>query len=65
MTGQHNGARGSPECVRAAELTLPPARGGIGWPSQSSAEELALVVWIRESPQAYQISYHSDPDPGL
>jgi hypothetical protein len=32
--------------------------GSIGWQSQSSAEELTLVVWIRENWHADQYSYH-------
>jgi hypothetical protein len=35
--------------MRTRELTLPP--GSIGWSSQSSAGELALVVLIRERAQ--------------
>ena len=30
-------------------LTLPPVYGCLGWPSQSSAKELTLEVWIKES----------------
>jgi hypothetical protein len=43
--------------MRTGELSLPPANGGIGRPSQSSAGELALVVWKRESQRADQLSY--------
>ena len=39
----------APEGTRAREVTLPPADDSIGRPSWSSARELALVVWIRES----------------
>jgi hypothetical protein len=35
--------------MRAGELTLGPANGSVGWPSQSSAGLLTLVVQIRES----------------
>jgi hypothetical protein len=34
--------------MRAGKLTLSPTDGTIGWSSQSSAGELALVVQIRE-----------------
>lgn len=57
-----------PEGVRARELTLPPAdgwHGDIDWPSQNSVGEFTLVVWVRESRQADQLSYHPGPDPGL
>jgi hypothetical protein len=42
--------------MRARELTLPPTDSNTGWPSQSS-EELSLVVKIKESWRADQISY--------
>ena len=58
------GGAGS-EGMRAGEMTLPPTDGGIGWPSQSSAGELALVVQIRESRCTGQLSYNPGPDPGL
>jgi hypothetical protein len=51
--------------MRAGVLPLPPADGGIKWPSQSSARELALVTQIRESWCVDQICYHPGPDPGL
>jgi len=51
--------------IRAGELTLPPADGVIGWPSQSSAGKLALVVLMQENWQADQISYHPGPDARL
>ena len=35
------------------------------WPSQSSAEELSLVMQVRERPCADQLNNHPDPDPGL
>ena len=35
-----------PESLKAGELTLPLADGGTGWSSQSSAGDLALMVWI-------------------
>ena len=38
-----------PKGMRPGELILPPIDGGIGWPSQSSAGELALVGRLRES----------------
>lgn len=34
--------------MRARDLTLPPAYGRSGWLSQSNAEELVLVVRIKE-----------------
>jgi hypothetical protein len=46
-----------PEGIRAGELAFSPTKDGIWWPSQSSAGELALVVWIRKSRQADQPSY--------
>jgi hypothetical protein len=45
------------------ELTLHLPNGGIQWPSQSSAGEFALLVQIRESQQAEQLSHHPGPDP--
>lgn len=33
-----------PETMRAEEMTLPPANGGIGWPGQNSARELTPVA---------------------
>lgn len=33
--------------IRAGELTLPPDDGGIECPTQSSAGDHTLVVWIR------------------
>ena len=51
--------------VSKEELTLPPADGSIGWPSQSSAGELTLVVWIRERWRDDQLSFHPGPDSGL
>ena len=45
-----------PEGRRAGQLNLPPADGGTGWPSQSSAGELGLVVPIKESWWAVQLS---------
>lgn len=39
---------GAGEGLKAGELTLPPARLGIGWPSWSSAGELPLVVWRKK-----------------
>ena len=52
------------EWGKAGELS--PADGSIGWPSQSSAGELALVVKIKESPviahsQIYFICQCWDP----
>ena len=44
--------------MRAGEETLPPASDSTGWPNQSSAGELALVVQVRES-------WMDDPDLGL
>lgn len=51
LIAQHNGACLAPECrwpgpedTRAGELPLIPADGTIGWPNQSNAGELALVV---------------------
>lgn len=35
--------------MRAEGLTLPPDDHSIGWPTKSSAGELIMVVWIRES----------------
>jgi hypothetical protein len=35
--------------MRAGKGTLPPTKCVIGWPSQSSAGELILMVQIRES----------------
>jgi hypothetical protein len=43
--------------MRAGALTLPPVDGDTGWPSWSSAGELTLVIWIRES-HADQLNYH-------
>jgi hypothetical protein len=37
--------------MRAGEVILSSANGSIGWPSQNSAGEFTLVVWIRESRQ--------------
>lgn len=34
--------------MQAEELTLPPVDGSIGQASWGRAEELALVVWIKE-----------------
>jgi hypothetical protein len=51
--------------MRAGELTLPPAYGGFGWPSQSSTVEFTLMVQIREKQRADQLSYDPGPDPGL
>jgi hypothetical protein len=48
--------------MRAGELTLLYASG---WPSQSSAGELALVVQIKESRWDDQFSYHLGPVPEL
>ena len=39
--------RAVPKVIRAGELPLIPADGTIGWPNQSNAGELALVVWCR------------------
>lgn len=36
------------EGMSTGELTLPAADGGVGWPRQSCAGELALVVQMRE-----------------
>jgi hypothetical protein len=46
-------------------VTLPPADGSFQWPSWSSAGELILVIWLRESLHADQLSYHPCTDPGL
>ena len=54
-----------PGGMRRGELPLPPADGSIGWPSQSSAGELALVVQIKESRWDDQFSYHLGPVPEL
>ena len=54
-----------PGGMRIGELTLPPANGSVGWTIQSSAGELALMVQIRESWWADQLSYHPGPDLGL
>lgn len=53
------------EGMRVGELILPPADGGTGCPRQNSAGELVLVVWVRESLRADQLSCHPGPDPGL
>ena len=37
-----------PEGMSTGELTLPAADGGVGWPRQSCAGELALVVQMRK-----------------
>lgn len=50
--------------MRAREWTQSLDNGSTEWPSQSSAGEFALVVWIRESQQAGVLSYHPDPYPG-
>lgn len=49
----HNGAGSGgmgvvswPEGMTAGEVTLPPASGGIRWPSHSNPEEFALVMQI-------------------
>ena len=63
LTGQHSGAGSGgvgagelgSEGMQGEELPLPPADGGIGWSSQSSTRELALVVQRRESWRADQI----------
>lgn len=54
LTGQHCGAGSgcpwtSPEGMRAGRMTLTPASGCIGWPSQSNVGELTLVVQVKES----------------
>lgn len=54
-----------PEGMRTGELTLAPAGVSVGWPSQSSAEELAVVVQIRESWRAVLLGFYPGPDPGL
>ena len=46
-----------PEGTRAGELTLPPADGSTGWSSLSTAGELSLLVQIRKSWWADQLSY--------
>jgi hypothetical protein len=51
-----------PEGMRTGEMTLPPANGSIGWPSQSSDGEITLVVQTRESQQTDHLSYHPDLD---
>jgi hypothetical protein len=55
--------------MRAGGLSLTSDRksddGSTGWPTQSSAGELTLVVQIRDSQQADQLSYHPGPDQGL
>lgn len=52
---------------RAGELTLTPADGSTAWSSLSTAGELSLLVQIRKSWWADQLSYRPspDPDPGL
>jgi hypothetical protein len=42
--------------MRAGALTLPPTNGGIEWARLNSAGELALLVQIRESLWADQLS---------
>jgi hypothetical protein len=44
----------------AGEFTLSLALGSIGWPSQSNARELVLIVWVRESWCADWISQKSE-----
>lgn len=46
------------EGKRSGELSLPPAQGSTGWPTQSSAGELSLVVRVRGIQQADQLRYH-------
>jgi hypothetical protein len=36
--------------------------GEVGWPSWNSARELSLVVQIKESQHADQLSSHPSPD---
>lgn len=43
--------------MRVTELTLPPASGGIEWPSWASDEELALVMRMQDL-WVDQLSYH-------
>jgi len=43
--------------MSVGELTLPSAGG--------SAGQLSLVVGMRQSQQADQLSYHPHPDPGF
>lgn len=56
FSGQHNktgpsivAGKTSSKGMRAGELTLPPANGGIWWPSWIGNGELTLMVQIRES----------------
>ena len=53
----------TPRALRAGELTPPPANSCPGWPSQSNVG-VTLVLQIRESQHADQLSYHPGPNPG-
>ena len=59
------GASEPPKAKRVGELPLTLAGCSIEWATWGSAGELTLVVRVRESPWANQLTYHPGPGPGL
>ena len=47
--------------MQLGQLALPPANGDIGWPNQSRAGKLALMMQIRERLQAEQFQLPATP----